>query len=195
MQPAAADYPRARLDLGQSSLAAQQYSCRGRRAPALRLLRAAFLRRRRSQPRCVNPWLSQWRHERRKIEPWLFLCAPLPPLARAYFSVLQGPACLPQFQSRQREQRKYQRGDPKAHDHFRFAPTQQLKVMVNRRHAEDALPAQLERADLQNHGERFDNKNSAYKKEQDLLLDDHGDGSQSSAQSQRTDIAHKYFGG
>src|SRR6267154_5660411 len=171
MQPAAADYPRARLDLGQSSLAPQQYSCRARRAPALRLLRAAFLRRRRSQPRYVNPWLSQWRHERRKIQPWLFRCAPLPPPAHAYFSVLQGPACLPQFQRRQRKQREYQRGNPKAHDHFRFAPTQQLKMMMNGRHTENALAAQFERTDLQNHGERFDNENSAHKKEQDLLLD------------------------
>src|ERR1700687_6198940 len=77
---------------------------------------------------------------------------------------------LPQFQRCQREQREYQRRDPKAHDHFRFAPAHQFEMMMNRRHTEDPLSPQLERSHLQNYGERFNHKNSADKKKQHLLL-------------------------
>jgi len=49
-----------------------------------------------------------------------------------------------QFQGRQREQRKHQRRNPETHNHLAFAPSQQFKMMVNRRHAENPLPAQLE---------------------------------------------------
>src|SRR5271154_2511259 len=51
---------------------------------------------------------------------------------------------LPQLQRRQRKQRKYKCGNPKSHDDFRFAPSQQFKMMVDGRHAEYALPAQFE---------------------------------------------------
>src|SRR5439155_1552716 len=51
---------------------------------------------------------------------------------------------LPQFQGRQREQRKHQRRDPEPHDYFRFAPAKQLEMMVDGRHSEDALATQLE---------------------------------------------------
>ena len=85
----------------------------------------------------------------------------------------------PQFQSRQRKQRKHQRRDPKSHDDFRFAPADQLKMMMQRRHAKHALPGQLERAHLNDHGERFQHENAADRKQQNFLLDDHGDGCQS----------------
>src|SRR5260370_6810702 len=68
-------------------------------------------------------------------------------------------------------------------------------MMVNRRHAEDTLAAQLERTDLQNHGQRFDDEYSADKEEQNLLLDDHRDHAERSAQGKRADIAHENFGG
>src|SRR5437016_9078094 len=71
---------------------------------------------------------------------------------------------LPQLQRRQRKQRKDQRRYPKSHDYFRFAPAQQLEMVVNGRHAEDALAAQLERTHLKNHGESFDHENAAYEK-------------------------------
>src|SRR6267378_2668829 len=102
---------------------------------------------------------------------------------------------LPQCQRCQRKQRKHQRRNPKSHNHFRFAPSQQLEMVMDGRHPEDALAAQLERTHLQNHGKRFDDENSADKKEQDFLLDDDGDGAQSSAQRQGTDITHENFGG
>src|SRR5579859_4610774 len=72
------------------------------------------------------------------------------PITKTFFPVSSNIS-LPQFQSRQSKQRKNQGGDPEANNDFRFAPAEQLKMMVNRRHAEDAFTAQLERADLQNH--------------------------------------------
>src|SRR5437660_3141794 len=104
-------------------------------------------------------------------------------------------ASLPQLQRRQRKQRKNQRGDPKPHDHLRFAPTEQFEMMMNGRHAEDALAAQFERAHLQNHGKRFDDEDTADEKEQDFLLDDDRGGAQGSAQRQRSNVAHEDFGG
>src|SRR6266478_6125221 len=103
-------------------------------------------------------------------------------------------ASLPQLQRRQRKQRKNQRGDPKPHDHFRFAPTEQFEMMMNGRHAEDALAAQFEGAHLQNHGKRFNDEDTADEKEQDFLLDDDRDGAQCSAQRQRANVAHEDFG-
>src|ERR1700731_156662 len=108
---------------------------------------------------------------------------------------LNRAASLPQLQRRQRKQRKNQRGDPKPHDHFRFAPTEQFEMVVDGRHAEDALAAQFERAHLQNHGKCFNNEDTADEKEQDFLLDDHCDGSQRSAQRQGANVAHEDFGG
>ena len=50
----------------------------------------------------------------------------------------------PQFQCRQRKKREHQRHNPEPHDNFRLAPAQQFKMMMQRRHAEHALPGQLE---------------------------------------------------
>src|SRR5208283_5345933 len=71
-----------------------------------------------------------------------------PPCLRA--SVVHS---LSQFQRGQRKQRKYQRCNPEAHNHFRFRPAQQFEVMVNRRHLENAFLAQLVGTNLQNHRE------------------------------------------
>ena len=121
--------------------------------------RASCERLRRSRLRCANQSRSRGAARRRKTAPWPLRCAPVPPPARVYLfrsiepRVPASPVLLPQFQSRQRKQRKHQRHNPKAHDHFRFAPSQQLKVMMNGRHAENPLAAQFERTNLQNHGQ------------------------------------------
>src|SRR6202049_5063076 len=102
---------------------------------------------------------------------------------------------LPQFQGRQRKQRKYQSGDPEAHDDFRFAPSLQLEMVMERRHPENALAGHAKRRYLQNHGDGFDDKYAADKKKQDLLLysdRDHPDGS---AQRKRTHVSHEHFRG
>src|SRR3984885_3551235 len=100
---------------------------------------------------------------------------------------------LPQLQRRHRKQRKNQRQNPESHNHLRLAPPHQLKMMMQRRHAKNPLPSQLERAYLQNHRHRLDNENPAHKKQQNLLLDNHCDRSQRPAKRQRADIAHKNF--
>src|SRR5271167_1635779 len=66
-------------------------------------------------------------------------------------------------------------------------------MVVDGRHTENALPPQLERAYLQNHGERFDDEDSTNKKQQNLLLDDDRYRAQSSAKRERPDIAHENF--
>src|SRR5712692_2488258 len=68
-------------------------------------------------------------------------------------------------------------------------------MMVDGRHAKNAFAAQLERTDLQNHRHRFDNENPAYKKEQNLLLDNHRNDAQRSSKRERTNVAHEHFSG
>ena len=63
--------------------------------------------------------------------------------------------------------------------------------MVNRRHAENALTAQLEGTDLQNHRERFHHKYAPHNHQQEFLAQQHGDNTQRAAECQRTHIAHK----
>src|SRR5579859_796132 len=65
--------------------------------------------------------------------------------------------------------------------------------MVDGRHAKDALAAQLERADLQDHRERLNDKDAANEKQKNFLLDDDGDGAERSAERERADIAHEDF--
>src|SRR6266852_6545360 len=102
---------------------------------------------------------------------------------------------LPQLQRRKREQRKDQRSYPKPHDYFRFAPTKQFEMVMNGRHAEDALAAQLEGTYLQNHGKRLDHKDPANKEKQNLLLNDDRNHAQRPAQRERTHISHENLGG
>src|SRR5260370_9093732 len=104
-------------------------------------------------------------------------------------------ASLPQFQRRQSKQRKNQRSDPKPHDHFRFAPAEQFEMVMNGRHAEDALAAQFERAHLQTPRNGFQYKNAADEKQQNLLLDNDGDHAQRPAQRERAHVSHENFRG
>src|SRR5260370_13058171 len=89
---------------------------------------------------------------------------------------------LSQLQSRQRKEREAQPRDHQAHNHFGLAPAQQFKMMMDRRHAEDALATQFERAHLQNYRQSLEYKNSAHEKEEDFLLDDDRDYAQRSAE-------------
>src|SRR5713101_10163739 len=79
----------------------------------------------------------------------------------------------PQLQCGQRKQRKHQRDNPKSHDNFRFAPSQQLEMMVQRRHAKHAPASQLERADLNDHRKSLEHENAAEREQQNFLLDDY----------------------
>src|SRR5260221_10936374 len=121
--------------------------------------------------------------------------SPLPPFSSITSVVKSSLPPSPQFQSRQREQRKHQRRNPKPYNHLALAPSQQFEMVVNRRHAKNSFPAQLERPHLQNHRERFQHEHSANKHQQHFLLDDHRNSSQRAAQRQRPHIAHKHFRG
>src|ERR1700730_4706652 len=68
-------------------------------------------------------------------------------------------------------------------------------MMMYRRHSKNTFAAQLERPHLQNNRERFHHKNSADKKQQNFLLDDHRDKSKRPAQRERAYIAHENFRG
>src|ERR1700722_13605430 len=56
---------------------------------------------------------------------------------RLFFNSIE--LLLPQFQGRQRKQRKNQRDDPEAHDYFRLAPAYQFEMMVDRGHAKNTF--------------------------------------------------------
>src|SRR3954463_15966102 len=77
---------------------------------------------------------------------------------------------LAQLQRGQSKECKHQRGDPEAHDDLRFRPTEQLEVVVQRRHLEDTFLAQLVAADLQDDRERLDHEDASDERQQQLLL-------------------------
>src|SRR5882672_3026043 len=68
---------------------------------------------------------------------------------------------LTQLQRRQAEQREDDSQNQKPGDHFRFAPADQLEVMMERRHLEHALAGHLERCHLDNHRQRFEHEHAA----------------------------------
>src|SRR5260370_41267603 len=68
-------------------------------------------------------------------------------------------------------------------------------MMMQRRHAKNTLARQTERYHLQNHGERFQHKNAANKKQQNFLLDGHRHHANRSSECERPNIAHENFRG
>src|SRR3954463_2503515 len=68
---------------------------------------------------------------------------------------------LAQLQRGESKECKHQRRDPEAHDDLGFRPSQELEVVVQRGHLEDAFLAQLVAADLQDHRERLDHEDAA----------------------------------
>src|SRR5579859_5696113 len=67
--------------------------------------------------------------------------------------------------------------------------------MMERGHLEDALLAQLVAAYLEDDREGLEHEDTADEGEQQLLLDDDGDGADGAAESERADVAHEDFGG
>ena len=57
------------------------------------------------------------------------------------------------------------------------------------------FPVKRNDSHLQNHRNRFEHENAADGKQQNLLLDGHGDHSDRAAERQRADVAHEHFGG
>src|SRR5574340_518769 len=104
------------------------------------------------------------------------------PMTRAFFTSMNG---LPQFEGGEREQRQHQPRDPETHDDLGFLPAERLEVVMQRRHLEDPLAAQLEAAHLQHHRERIHHENAADEDQQDFLLDEHGNRGHPTAKPQR----------
>src|SRR3989338_4262222 len=110
---------------------------------------------------------------------------------RSFSSIVSSP----QLQRAQGEQRENQRGNPETDDDLRLLPPDELEVVVERGHAEDAPAGQLEGADLQDHRQRLQDEHAADEEKQDLLLDDDGHGADGAAEGARADVAHEDFRG
>src|SRR5436190_20206040 len=101
-----------------------------------------------------------------------------------------------QLQRREAEQREDDRHDDEPRDDLRLAPANQLEVMMERRHAEQALPTRrLEIPDLQDHRKRLEHEHAADNRQQQLLLDQNGHRAEGGAKRQRSDVAHETRGG
>src|SRR5438093_12704362 len=72
---------------------------------------------------------------------------------------------LAELQRREREQRTHHRDDPEADDDLRLGPAEELEVVMDGRHAEDALAAELEGDHLPDHRERLDDGHPAHQAE------------------------------
>src|SRR5580658_1258850 len=117
------------------------------------------------------------------------------PWHRSFPSLSGSQYPLPQFQRGQRKQREDQRRDPKTHDDFRLAPSQQFKMMMDGGHSKNTLASELEGTDLQDHRERLDNKDSANEKQENLLFDDDRNRAQRSTERKRAYVSHENFRG
>src|SRR5690606_20335612 len=100
---------------------------------------------------------------------------------------------LSQLQGREREERADERDDPEADDDLRLGPAEQLEVVVDRRHAEDPLPAELEGADLEDHRERLDDEDAADDRQDERLLARERDDAERGAERERADVAHEHL--
>src|SRR2546426_1474753 len=74
------------------------------------------------------------------------------PVSRS--SLVNAP--LPELERSERQERQDEGQDPEANDDLGLGPPLHLVVMVERRHAEDAPPGELEGGDLDDHGARLD---------------------------------------
>src|SRR5258705_7662056 len=101
----------------------------------------------------------------------------------------------PQFQRREAEQRAQDRGDHKARNDLGLAPSNQLEMVVKRRHPEDTPAGQLERPDLNDDREGFHDEDTSDDAEQQLLLDENGNRTKRRSESKRSDVAHEDLGG
>src|SRR5215216_5828086 len=123
------------------------------------------------------------------------------PLRAAPTTTTRRPATVnpstpsPQLERCQAEQRKDDGQDQEARDDLRLAPTDQLEVMVDRRHLEHALAGELEGRDLDHDRRRLHHEDATDDDEQQLLLDQDGDRADRAAERERADITHEDFGG
>src|SRR5258707_13455634 len=100
-----------------------------------------------------------------------------------------------ELQRREAEEHEHHGDDPKAHHHLALLPALELVVMMQRRHAENALAAGgLEAEDLQHHGERLADEHAAHVEEHNLLPANNGNLPARPAMNDRADAAHEHPG-
>src|SRR5690606_35307191 len=79
----------------------------------------------------------------------------------------------PQLERRKPDQRQYDGDDPETNDDGWLLPALLLVVVMQRRHAEDALSGQLVGKDLDDDGDRLEHEEAANDPKDDLVLGDH----------------------
>ena len=104
-------------------------------------------------------------------------------------------ACSANLQGSQPDHYQNHGDDPEANDDPGFRPALELEVMMQRRHAENALAGQLERRHLQDHRNGFHHEHAAHDQEHQLLACDHRHHTQGRAQCEGSDVAHEHLGG
>src|SRR5258707_5050632 len=67
----------------------------------------------------------------------------------------------PQLQRGEASERQHHRDDPEADHDLRLGPAELLEMMMDRRHAEDALARELERHHLHDDGDRLQHEQAA----------------------------------
>src|SRR5262245_52240253 len=107
----------------------------------------------------------------------------------------RGSSMSAQLEGGERHQGAHDRDDPEADDDLRLGPAEQLEVVVNGRHAEDALAAQLERDDLPDDRQRLHDEDEPDEQQDDLLPGDQRHGAEGGAERERADVAHEHLRG
>src|SRR5215813_12288192 len=98
----------------------------------------------------------------------------------------------PQFQRRETEEREDDRENQEARDDLRLSPADELEMVVERRHLEDALAAAKSvRRDLDDHGRGLDHEHTADDRQQQLLFHEDRDRAERAAERERPDVAHE----
>ena len=86
-------------------------------------------------------------------------------------------------------------GEPEHQNDLRLFPTQLFKMVMDRGHTEHAFPRQLEACDLDHHGERLNDINTAHQHEEEFRPGEDGKNGNGTAEEERTRVPHKHFGG
>src|SRR5262245_51512217 len=77
-----------------------------------------------------------------------------------------------EFQRGEAEEREDDRENHEPRDDLRLAPADELEVVMERRHPENALPRRLERRDLDHDRRGFDHEDAADNHQYEFLLDE-----------------------
>src|SRR5450631_3293115 len=96
------------------------------------------------------------------------------------------PTSSAQLQRGEAGQRQHHRNDPEPNHDLRLGPALLFEMVMQRRHAEDALAGELEGGDLHDHRHRLQHEQPADHREHDLVLHRDRDRAEHAAERQRT---------